>query len=145
MARKLDRFPTELLSRTTSTYPWDEWLDGSVWELEAGKDFTIKAKSLRTTGQQVARARGGKLRVADLPNGNLVIQFLNTPAAPRKQTSVRTNGDSDRTKQIRAWAKEHGWPDLGEYGRLPADVLQAFDRAESHPHGGTVTQLPPRD
>jgi len=28
-------------------YPWDEWLDGSWWLIEKGKDYHIKTKSMR--------------------------------------------------------------------------------------------------
>jgi|TARA_B100000470_G_scaffold91968_1_gene70933 hypothetical protein len=28
-------------------YPWDEWLDGSWWLIERGKDYHIKTKSMR--------------------------------------------------------------------------------------------------
>jgi hypothetical protein len=28
-------------------YPWDEWLDGSWWLIEKGKDYFIKTKSMR--------------------------------------------------------------------------------------------------
>jgi hypothetical protein len=29
------------------SYPWDEWLDGSWWLIERGKDYHIKTKSMR--------------------------------------------------------------------------------------------------
>lgn len=145
MARKLPRFPDELLSRTTQRYPWDEWLDGDVWELTKGEDYTIKTKSIRTTAQQAAREKGGRAKCAEADNGDkLILQFV--PAKSNSNGPQRTTirQDSDRTKAIRAWAKENGWPDLADHGRLPGDVLTAFDRAETHPHGGVVHPFPSR-
>ena len=75
MARKLDEFPS---LRSESRYPWGEWLDGSVWELEQGRDFSSKVPTFRANAQTQARKRGGKVRSRLFQNGDstrLVIQF----------------------------------------------------------------------
>jgi len=36
-------------------------------------------------------------------------------------------------KTARKWAKENGWPNLGDRGRLPADALEAYKRAAPDP------------
>ena len=43
-------------------YPWDEWLDGSIWELVKGKDFKGQTLNFRNTIQGRCSARGGELR-----------------------------------------------------------------------------------
>lgn len=42
--------------------PWGEWLDGRIWQLEHGVDYTIKPASLVATAYKRAAERGGKVR-----------------------------------------------------------------------------------
>lgn len=53
MARVVDSMPTDSVAK----YPWSEWLDGQVWELTAGEDFTVSPKDLRA----MAYAKGQRL------------------------------------------------------------------------------------
>jgi hypothetical protein len=39
LARKLKEFPG---GPTRGRYPWDQWLDGSVWLLRKGEDYEIE-------------------------------------------------------------------------------------------------------
>lgn len=74
MARKLDTFP----SVTGARYPWDEWLDGSVWELVRGDDFQAKMATFRANTQVQAKRRGGRVRsraVDATDREGVVIQF----------------------------------------------------------------------
>lgn len=74
MARRLDEFPAAAGSR----YPWDEWLDGSVWELVPGDDFTAKPATFRSIAQAQAKKRGGRIRTKAVEMDGrdaLVIQF----------------------------------------------------------------------
>lgn len=144
MAKKLERFPTELTSRALSIYPWDEWFDGDVWELVFGEDFTIKTKSMRTNAQSVARKRGGRLKTGETKEGNLILQFI-----PPRQTTQDDDeelvdldtlppppprprvDDGGRAASIRAWAQ--GTPEfsgLSDHGRLPREVIDAYERAQ---------------
>ena len=75
MARRLDNFPAR---PSTARYPWDEWLDGSPWELVRGDDFQAKAATFRANAQTQAKRRGGRVRSrATDVNGReaVVIQF----------------------------------------------------------------------
>lgn len=58
MARRLEAFPASASAR----YPWDQWLDGSPWELVRGEDFHSKLSTLRANAQVQARKRGGHAR-----------------------------------------------------------------------------------
>lgn len=74
MARKLEAFP----SATGARYPWDEWLDGSVWELVRGDDFNAKTATFRANAQIQAKRRGGRARskaVDASGREGVVIQF----------------------------------------------------------------------
>jgi hypothetical protein len=77
VARKLESFP----AATGARYPWDEWLDGSVWELVRGVDFHAKATTFRTNAQIQAKKRGGRVRSKAVEAGGheaVVIQFHRT-------------------------------------------------------------------
>jgi len=56
-------------------YPWDEWLDGGHWVLEADEDFPgTKVENFRKTASENARERGLVLRTSRLGPTTLVIQ-----------------------------------------------------------------------
>jgi len=75
MARVIDTFPAP---KTTSRYPWDEWLDGQIRELVAGEDFTSKPETLRQNAALQAQKRGGRAKTRLLDDGEqkvIVLQF----------------------------------------------------------------------
>lgn len=77
MARKLKNFSftkneSERVNRKIR-YPWDQWLDGDVWELTPGKDFTISVASFRSGAFYNAKIRGMKIRTAR-KDDKLIIQ-----------------------------------------------------------------------
>src|SRR5277367_4257167 len=41
--------------------------------------------------------------------------------------------DRVQAAEMRAWAKDNGWPDLGTAGRLPPEVRPAFEEAHGAP------------
>lgn len=43
-------------------YPYDEWLDGQIRQLDVGEDFTAKPQSVVASLRQTAEQRGMKLR-----------------------------------------------------------------------------------
>jgi hypothetical protein len=75
MARRLEAFPAPKGAR----YPWDQWLDGSVWELVRGEDYQSKLSTLRANAQIQAKKRGGHARSKAVTAGDgreaVVIQF----------------------------------------------------------------------
>lgn len=86
MATKLPAFPPHLIGRyTADRYPWDEWLDGDVWDLEPGKDFHVKTQSMRTMAVAKAKERGFKVRTATDPDTrHFVLQaLLDQPVEPK--------------------------------------------------------------
>jgi len=75
VARKLDSFP----SAASQRYPWQEWLDGGVWQLFEGEDFTSKTTTLIGSGRARAKRQGGNLRtrmVTDEGRSSVVLQFV---------------------------------------------------------------------
>ncbi len=75
MAIKRPDWNKAKLGVSKSKYPWHEWMDGDVWEIEAQKDFTCQYASFVTLSHDVARKRGGKVRTKRLRNGNVLLQF----------------------------------------------------------------------
>jgi hypothetical protein len=73
MARVIDNFPA---TATQSRYPWDEWLDGRVWELVAGEDFTSKPETFRQNAAIQAQRRGGKSKTRMVEDGDRHIVVL---------------------------------------------------------------------
>jgi hypothetical protein len=72
MAEKLEAFPVRHNgSRRPGKYPWDEWLDGSVWQLKRGEDFDILPKSMLQMARTNASHR--RLSVRTHHNGDIVV------------------------------------------------------------------------
>jgi hypothetical protein len=72
--------PAEKLAATfairRSMYPWDEWANGEVWELERGRDFAVSVGGLSSSVYGYAKRfglavrfsrRGGRVRLQFLP------------------------------------------------------------------------------
>ena len=59
MANKIEQFPE---APAQNVYPWDEWLDGDVWELVPGVDFKGKPATFRASAVAQAARRDGKVR-----------------------------------------------------------------------------------
>jgi hypothetical protein len=79
MAKKLGSFKRSE-NPGSSKYPWDEWLDGSVWELTSGEDFAVSLFSFRTAAYGAAAARGLRVRTSVQRNA-LVIQAYRKDSA----------------------------------------------------------------
>lgn len=56
MSPRIKAFTSGL--RTFMRYPWDEWLDGSIWHLERGQDFLVDRQNMRSMIYTNAAKRG---------------------------------------------------------------------------------------
>jgi hypothetical protein len=63
MAKKLKDFEFPAVG-TTTRYPWDEWLDGNIWQLTKGDDFPSDAYNFRNGAINAARRKGLKVRTS---------------------------------------------------------------------------------
>lgn len=50
---------------------WDQFLDGNVWELTYGEDFTSQARSFTSQARRAAEAKGMKLATRTVQTGPL--------------------------------------------------------------------------
>lgn len=81
MARVIAEFPGNSSGRPTK-YPWNDWLNGQVWELIPGEDFHVSPSGLRSAMARQAKLRGLKVRtrlvgdptIAESTAGCLVVQ-----------------------------------------------------------------------
>lgn len=78
MAKELSEFPTTRGRRKgDSKYPWDEWFDGKIRQLDVGEDFDAKIESFRSTISGAAKDRGIRVRTATTNGGkSIVVQAL---------------------------------------------------------------------
>lgn len=58
MAKKIEVFDWDSAKKRSggggarpAKYPWDEWLDGSIWQLTGGEDFTGNVDAMRSAVQ----------------------------------------------------------------------------------------------
>lgn len=62
MAVRLDSFPVRKPGPQV-TYPWDMWLNGSVWQATQGDDFTCSVQGFASSVYMNARRLGKRVRV----------------------------------------------------------------------------------
>jgi uncharacterized protein YlaN (UPF0358 family) len=61
-------------------YPWAEWLDGQIWRLERGVDFTCSLTLIRQKIYQQSLQHGGSATVAKLvSDGKEYVEFQFLP------------------------------------------------------------------
>ena len=48
---------------------------------------------------------------------------------------IAVGSQQHRAADVRAWAKENGFSDIGDKGRLPQHVIAAFEEAQDGPEG----------
>ena len=75
MAHKLPKYSFERTSTLTradkATYPWSEWLDGDIWQLTVGEDFSTHPLMMERIIRTRATGRGAKVRLRHEPlNGD---------------------------------------------------------------------------
>ena len=71
MAEVLDEFPEKKLNGNRK-YPWEKWMDGSIWKAKRNEDYTI-------TSQKFAYRLSAKAKFVSLHGShNVKVNFLYT-------------------------------------------------------------------
>jgi Lsr2 len=83
-------------------------VDGRAYEIDLNAKHAASFRNL--LGPFVERARLARAR--------------------RPRTTIRTTASRERSREIRAWAEQHGFA-VAEHGRLPRNVIEEYDRASS--------------
>ena len=114
MARRLDSFPGEG-PRGQRRYPWDEWIDGSPWEIRRCEDYDVPTENMRVNLHMKASSLARKVRTrsfSDEKGEGLMFQFLH----PQETGSASRLSDGRATD-----------PDPTEL--LYRDALELYERA----------------
>ena len=92
-------------------------LDGRVYELDLTDENSAKLHDALSPYVNAARKIGGRRRGAT------------RPGLGSKSTSRTTGYNRETLKSIREWAKKNG-RNVSDRGRLPAEVVQAWETAQ---------------
>jgi len=109
MAQKVNIVLVDDLDGTDADETVSFGLDGTSYEID------------------LTSTNAGKLREALAPyvgHARKVSSARRGGSGRRTSTASRSGGD---LKEIRAWARKNGWPDLGDRGRIPQAVREAWD------------------
>lgn len=71
--KKLRGFKFDRKKRPNRKYDWAKILNGEIWHLRKGTDFTIEDESMRAQAHVNAREKGVKVRTSIVDDG-LVVQ-----------------------------------------------------------------------
>jgi hypothetical protein len=86
-------------------------LDGVDYEIDLTEENANRLRNGLAGFVAAARRTGGRIK----------------KGAPASRSATRS--DREQTKAIRAWAHENGY-DLAERGRIPANVIAAYEEAQ---------------
>lgn len=101
-------------SPRSRSYPWNEWFDGRIWQLEPETDFDGPPVSLERVIRTSANRRGIKVRVRITEDGYVIVQkhegdatergvtkspSLRSIKAAREGVSVNGNGSKPAAKR----------------------------------------------
>lgn len=117
MAKRLDEFPKPPAGGKRK-YPWDEWADGSVWEIRRGEDYDVTTENMRVNLHMKAETLFCKARthrIKDDQGEGLVFQFLHTDEREAVQMAMEEDPD----------ATQHAMKVLYE------DLLELYERART--------------
>jgi hypothetical protein len=115
MAQRLDAFPGEP-ARGQRRYPWEEWTDGSVWEIRRSEDYDVATENMRVNLHMRADSLSRKVRTHkfhDEHGQGLIFQFI----------------DAKETKEARKPAGQHSDDTVALTELLFADALEIYERA----------------
>jgi hypothetical protein len=93
-------------------------LDGRAYELDLTDENSAKLHDALSQYVNAARKIGGRRRSGTRPDRGI------------KSTSRSTGYNRETLKAIREWAKKSGH-NVSDRGRLPAEVLQAWEKAQA--------------
>lgn len=78
MSRIIDEMPADRRDGRR-IYPWDQWTDGRIWEIERGVDFSVSAEKMAGNIRTYASRRGFNIECKPMPDETVAFRF--TPKA----------------------------------------------------------------
>jgi hypothetical protein len=95
MGRRLDAFPGEP-SRGQRRYPWDEWTDGSAWQIRRGEDYGVATENMRVNLHMKADSLFAKVRTHkfdDDQGEGLIFQFFDLKEVEKPSQAAAEHSD----------------------------------------------------
>jgi hypothetical protein len=92
MAERLESF--RFFGKRTRKYPMAEWMDGSIWKLRRGEDFTCVPRYLIGRLKEEAKQHDYALNLANPVDGDMdviVFQFVKRDTKERLIDSIRNS------------------------------------------------------
>ena len=152
MAEKLQTFDfgraSALTTSEKATYPWDEWLDGDIWQLTEGEDFHTHPLMMERIIRTRATGRGAKVRLRHLPrpgNGKdpfgLIVVQRHDIVGPAEQEAAEAARQAKRDENR---AKRQAKKAAGREGRS-GDAGKGRYQGQDHPQGQVPHQASRQD
>lgn len=69
MGRRVERFERDAVE-APRRYPWEQWCDGSIWEIRQGEDYDIPTENMRVNLHDRAKLRVMKVRTEKFRDEN---------------------------------------------------------------------------
>lgn len=79
-------------------YPYDEWLDGQIRQLEPGEDYKAKPQSVVTSLRQTAENRGMKLRSRFVHDSDKTVTGIVIQAFTPEEIPAESNGHKEQVE-----------------------------------------------
>lgn len=94
MAQMIDQWP-EITRTRKSRYPWDEWANGAIWQVQEGTDFDSSLKTFVQGLYAYAKRHESKVEVRSEPASG-VVAFRFVPKGPQDVTADLAAGEVDQ-------------------------------------------------
>jgi hypothetical protein len=102
MARRVERFEKDVQEGTPRRYPWEQWSDGSVWEIRQGEDYDVPTENMRINIHERAKQRVMKVRTEkfkDKQSEGLRFQFTAPELVSQTRRMLKPVGRGNPTSK----------------------------------------------
>ena len=101
MARRVERFEKDV-QEAPRRYPWEQWCDGSIWEIRRGEDYDVPTENMRVNLHERTRQRVMKVRTEkfkDKRSEGLRFQFIAPELVSPSRRMLKPVGYGNPTKR----------------------------------------------
>jgi hypothetical protein len=131
MAKRLEKFPGDT-PRGPRRYPWNEWTDGSVWEIRRGEDYDAATENMRVNLHMKADSLAKKVRtkkVRDDQGEGLVFQFFDPDQNETEKAMATTTPTELQMAMEQLYADAM---DIYEGARKDVTILRSDGREQKY-------------
>lgn len=116
MATKLRTFnfsgPSNLTEAAKAVYPWDQWFDGDIWQLQEGVDFHTHPLMMERIIRTRAAGRKAKVQIRHVPSngsapfGRIVLKRTDIDGPDQERRRLAAQKRQEKRAKARADAKD---------------------------------------